>query len=63
MQKERIQQAKEEALRFLHRIADVEKIYSEEYEHVGSSKETGALRRASMDLSRSLSELRKPDWS
>ena len=49
-----------EIKRFLEIAGDVEKRHpSDEHWPIGGSKETGALRRASMDLSRALSELRK----
>lgn len=55
-----LRQARAEALRFIERadkcIAGTRKVDSYEYLEVG--KETGALRRASMDLTRKLAELR-----
>lgn len=53
-----------EAERFLLRADAVrrskEKQYGTEYHYVDCPKETGAMKRASMDLTRALAELRKP---
>ena len=65
MKKEKLQTAKEEALRFLKRVEELEdenevsSIHAPSY-YIGSKK-TGAVKRASMDLTRALAELRKPD--
>ena len=65
-----ILEAKEEAIRFLKRIKEVEgsdmnqkkfKMISES-EETYSSKETGALKRSSMDLTRALSKMRNNIW-
>ena len=58
-----IKEAEFEAKRFLKRVEEFKKEYSDEYKnkkeywHYGS-KESGALKRASMDLTRSLSKMR-----
>jgi hypothetical protein len=62
-----IKKAKQEAFRFIQLAERVEKIQSyrflDDKSTTTTSKETGALRRASMDLTRSLSELRKSDYN
>lgn len=59
-----LKQAKAEALRFVKSVNAVEQAckgaHVSDYPLYGS-KLTGAARRASMDLTRSLSELRKPN--
>ena len=57
MNNERLQVAKQEALRFLAKVEELEKINHREY--YSSVKQNGAVKRASMDLTRSLAELRK----
>lgn len=56
-------EAKKEATRFLHKVAEVEAKMKELGEHSQTvfygSKETGALRRASLDLTRALAKLRR----
>jgi hypothetical protein len=65
MTKEKLQTAKEEALRFLKAVdaledqKEVSTIHAPAYYR--GSKQTGAVKRASMDLTRALAELRKPD--
>jgi len=65
MTKEKLQTAKEEALRFLKRVEELEqsKAIRTENNRVWQllPKQQGAVRRASMDLTRALAELRKPD--
>lgn len=56
MNKEKVSAAMSEARRFLRKADDFMKANQEFY----TPKESGALRRASMDLTRSLSEMRKP---
>ena len=51
--------AKKEALRFLDRVDEYEKRFKDG-KWVCQSQEGGALRRASLDLSRSLAQMRKP---
>jgi hypothetical protein len=67
MTKERLVAARQEAERFLKRaeIAMTDQLQSESgQKYISSdlspSKHTGALRRASMDLTRALAELRRP---
>lgn len=59
MTKEKIETAKQEALRFLKRLEQLE--YVDDREYYSDTKQRGAVKRASMDLTRSLAELRKPD--
>lgn len=70
MKTSNIIEAKEEAIRFLKRLKEVEesdinqnkfKIISDN-EETRTSKETGALKRASMDLTRALSKMRNDVW-
>lgn len=60
MSEEKLKATIKEALRFL-RIAEpaLERLHTDNYAKYGS-RETGACRRASMDLTRALAELRKP---
>lgn len=56
-----IKQAKAEALRFIQRVNALEQSKPSCIgNYLDGSKHTGAVKRASMDLTRSLSELRKP---
>lgn len=59
MTKEKVLLAKKEAERFIERVNEYEKRFPEQDYLVVGYKETGALKRASMDLSRALSDLRK----
>lgn len=57
--------ARDEAYRFLAAIAELDKRYQLEGERavnlqISGSKEAGTVKRASLDLSRALSEMRKP---
>ena len=73
MRLDRITEAELEAKRFLSRVEDLKKridresgdrygiVNSHDRNIVDGCKETGAVRRASMDLTRSLSSLRKSD--
>ena len=56
-----IQEAKAEALRFLERVKEYEVRHSSEEILITGSRESGALKRSSLDLSRSLSRLRRRD--
>lgn len=58
-----IQRAKQEAIRFLDRVENIEYSLSDKPKSflIFASKESGALRRASMDLTRALAEMRRPD--
>jgi hypothetical protein len=62
MRKENVTAAKAEAKRFLARLADLERAQGKEGKSRSweAPKERGALRRASMDLTRELAEMRKP---
>ena len=64
MQSACIVDAKREAQRFLKRVKAYEERYGSdtnfrEYCHMVGFKETGALRRASLDLTRALAQMRK----
>lgn len=58
MQPDKIKKAKSEAQRFLKNIAELDR--AKECGEWSCPKEHGALRRASMDLTRALAEMRKP---
>lgn len=61
MNPESIKHAKAEAKRFLEAVFAVEKSQPDAPVYgYNTSKETGALRRASLDLTRSLAVMRKP---
>ena len=56
-------EAEQEALRFLKRIKEAKASQSfNKIERTYTSKETGALKRASMDLTRSLAKMRNNIW-
>lgn len=56
-----VKTAEVEAKRFLEAISKVEKSQPDAPSYgYNTSKETGALRRASLDLTRALAEMRKP---
>lgn len=59
-----IRKAKNEAIKFIQLVEQVEKTqdyrFMDDNSSTTTSKETGALKRSSMDLTRSLAELRKP---
>ena len=59
MKIQNILEAKEEAKRFLKKLKEVEdNQFKKGVKLTYTSKETGALKRASMDLTRSLSKMR-----
>lgn len=58
----KIEIAEQEARRFLERVEAVKALCTEfnrQYNRIDSTKETGALRRSSMDLTRALADMRK----
>lgn len=57
---EKIKLAQAEAIRFLARVEDLMFEVSEPTGPVWACRESGALRRASMDLTRALAEMRRP---
>lgn len=63
MDLEKLKEAKSEAKRFLKRVDEFEKRVSKEGTHSWNwgLKESGAVKRSSMDLSRSLSNLRNSE--
>lgn len=62
MNLEKLIKAKKEALRFLGKVEDLENKYSGEgTKYLCGSKETGSVKRSSMDLTRSLADLRRPE--
>ena len=59
-----LHKAKEEALRFLDRVKELEKNDTTEdtkFSYYWGSKYTGAVKRASLDLTRARAEMRKPN--
>lgn len=65
MNKEKIARAKNEAIRFLNRVAEWEGAQGKTWEYQGQAyyhdtpKQNGAVKRASMDLTRALADLRR----
>ena len=65
---EKVKEAKSEAKRFLKRVADWEKVQGQTYNvkyrgfdetyHVNTPTQNGAVKRSSLDLTRSLADLR-----
>jgi hypothetical protein len=67
LKKQNIDEAKKEAKRFLAKVEDFElwlkaerKLFVVDNNFTGGNKTTGALKRASMDLTRALAQMRKP---
>jgi len=62
MIKENMLEAEKEAKRFLEKVKElkVTKEFKEAVYSIYGCKESGAVRRASMDLTRALSKMRKP---
>lgn len=62
MRHDRIKEAEFEARRFLARVAEAREALDDVERNVSicGSKETGALRRASLDLTRALAAMRRP---
>lgn len=61
MNKASVEAAKKEMIRFENKLCDWEKANEEKGERGWMlPKESGALRRASMDLTRALAEMRRP---
>ena len=60
MKAEKLRKAKAEAKRFLELVAPLEKRWAEDAWAKHGCKESGAVGRSSLDLSRALAELRKP---
>ena len=63
MNAETIDAVKKEIVRFASRVANLEKemeILKEKKYTYSCPKESGAVRRASLDLTRALAEMRKP---
>lgn len=61
MKIEEVRKAAAEADKFLKRAAEVEKVSSNQSGYVWGSKESAALRRQSMELTRQLSKMRSRD--
>lgn len=57
MNKEKLNKTKHEVNRFLEKIKELDNL--EENKYYSPSKQAAAVKRASMDLTRSLAELRK----
>ena len=68
MKIDNILEAEKEAERFLKRLKDLKKvsfgntIFNKNNTHSSGCKETGALKRSSLDLSRILSKMRNDIW-
>lgn len=60
MTPEALKAAMQEARRFIEVAKRVQTHKLGSYEHIVAGKEAAAAKRASMDLSRALSEMRKP---
>lgn len=60
MTTEAIAAAEREAKRFLEAVKAAKKRIDEDRYALAGSRETGALRRASLDLTRALADMRKP---
>lgn len=61
MDNETIRIAEQEAKRFIERVRDLRKVQQESREHPWSNPvQSGAVRRASMDLTRALAVMRRP---
>lgn len=67
MRPKKVDEAANEAKRFLDRVRKLKAAVGSTHwngnEHIWGSKETAAVRRASLDLTRALAEMRKADWS
>jgi len=59
---ENIEEAEKEAIRFLKKIREVKENQINKHIFTTASKETGALKRSSLDLARSLSKMRNDIW-
>lgn len=59
MEKSKIIEAKKEAQRFINKVDEFEKRYKNQPFALYGSKESGAVRRSSMDLTRALANMRK----
>ena len=59
---QRIETAEAEARRFLKRVSELRKTYpmKHRFKEVAGLRETAAVRRASLDLSRALNQMRSP---
>ena len=70
MKTEDIIEAEQEAKRFLKRLKEVKQSFSNkdafskntDYKWIRGCKETGALKRSSMDLTRALAKMRNPNY-
>jgi hypothetical protein len=60
MNEAQIKEAKREAVRFIKAVDAWHKRFSQEDFDLYASKEGGSLRRASMDLTLALAQMRKP---
>lgn len=61
MNNEKLLTAIDEARRFLMRAESLQKEHFSDYGTYWASAKTAAVRRASMDLTRALADLRKPE--
>ncbi len=60
MNKTKLETAMYEARRFLQKATALHELKTHSGQYYYASKESGALKRASMDLTRALADLRKP---
>jgi hypothetical protein len=61
MRKDRLYRVEQEINRYNTVVAALHARVREDASAMSGSRETGAVRRASLDLSRALADLRKPD--
>lgn len=60
---EKLLRAREEAVRFIDRVDEATtRLQSDRTLKITGCKETGAVKRSSMDLTRSLAVLRRSEW-
>lgn len=62
MKIEDVRKSVELAKEFISRAKELEKVSTNASGHVWGCKESGALRRQSMELTRQLAKMRKPNW-
>ena len=61
MNKDAVQAAVVEAQRFLRKVAELSKVESKPHRNWSTPRESGAVRRASLDLTRALADLRRTE--
>lgn len=61
MRRREINEAKKSAKEFIARVSEYEaRVSEDDYLELVGTRESGAVRRASMDLTRALSKMRRP---